>query len=121
MKIDKKHLFRFVATSPSDPIWQKLQEKLAVKNAVALYMNGKWYFQSTAVLKICTKLSLPFNLLNAFSVIPAIFRDPIYQLIAKYRYRWFGEETTCTTPTTEEKAYFLPCPTAEMLNFPQKN
>jgi predicted DCC family thiol-disulfide oxidoreductase YuxK len=120
MKTDKKHLFRFVATSPSDSVWLILQEQLAVKNAVVLYMNGQWYFQSTATLKICAKLSFPFNVLTVFGVIPAILRDPIYNLIARNRYRWFGQKSTCTIPSAAEKAYFIPCPTLELLKFPQK-
>jgi predicted DCC family thiol-disulfide oxidoreductase YuxK len=109
-----------VATSPNDSIWQTLQEQLASKNTVALYMYGKWYYKSNAVLKICAHLGFPLNLLNIFRLIPAFIRNGFYHLIAKNRYRWFGEKSTCMVPTTTEKAYFIDCPTPEMLNFPQK-
>lgn len=65
------------------------------------------YTRSTAVLRIAKKLSGLWPVFYAFIVIPKFLRDPIYNLIAKNRYRMFGKKDTCRLPTPEERAKFL--------------
>lgn len=65
------------------------------------------YTRSTAALRIAKKLSGLWPVFYAFIVIPKFLRDPIYNLIAKNRYRMFGKKDTCRLPTPEERAKFL--------------
>ena len=39
--------------------------------------------------------------------IPRPIRNPVYRVIARNRYRWFGKRDTCRIPTAEEKLRFL--------------
>jgi predicted DCC family thiol-disulfide oxidoreductase YuxK len=39
--------------------------------------------------------------------VPRLFRDPIYDLVARHRYRWFGQRPTCFVPTLETRARFI--------------
>jgi predicted DCC family thiol-disulfide oxidoreductase YuxK len=52
-------------------------------------MGGLWWFLSVA--RFC----------------PRVIRNPIYRVIAKNRYRWFGKRDTCRLPSAQEKARFL--------------
>ena len=45
--------------------------------------------------------------LAALLLIPAFLRDPAYNLLARYRYRWFGRLDACRVPTPEVRARFL--------------
>jgi predicted DCC family thiol-disulfide oxidoreductase YuxK len=40
-------------------------------------------------------------------LVPRFFRDPLYNLIARHRYRVFGRSGVCTLPTTPHRSRFL--------------
>ncbi len=65
------------------------------------------YTRSTAALRIAKKLSGLWSLFYVFIIIPKFLRDPIYNLIAKNRYKMFGKKDTCRLPTPAERAKFL--------------
>jgi predicted DCC family thiol-disulfide oxidoreductase YuxK len=76
-------------------------------NTVILIRNGQLYTKSTAVLLLVRKLTGLWPLLSVFMIIPRFIRDPIYDWIAKNRYKWFGQRKTCMMPTPETKLRFL--------------
>ena len=53
--------------------------------------NGRCYLRSTAALRALRYLRFPWPLLYAFIIVPPFLRDPVYNLIAHNRYRWFGK------------------------------
>jgi predicted DCC family thiol-disulfide oxidoreductase YuxK len=69
--------------------------------------NGKLYKRSTAALRLARMLRFPWNLAYGFIIVPAFIRDFFYKIIARNRYRWFGQKDTCRIPTPEEIARFL--------------
>ncbi|MBM9577825.1 thiol-disulfide oxidoreductase DCC family protein [Leptospira sp. 201903070] len=76
-------------------------------SSVLFLEKGVLYEKSTAVLKIATHLSFPWNLAQIFRWIPASLRDFVYDWIAKNRYRWFGKSEACRIPSPEYKSRFL--------------
>jgi len=76
-------------------------------DTIIYYTGGKFYFRSTAVLKITKKLSGGYKLLQVFLIVPRFIRDGVYRWVAKNRYRFFGKRDTCRLPTAEEKALFI--------------
>lgn len=46
--------------------------------------------------------------LSLFRFAPRCLRDPVYGVIARNRYRWFGRRATCRVPTAAERVRFLP-------------
>jgi len=63
--------------------------------------------QSAASLEVYRRLGGPWRLLSLARLVPRWIRDPVYRVIARNRYRWFGKRETCRIPTAEEKARFL--------------
>jgi predicted DCC family thiol-disulfide oxidoreductase YuxK len=57
---------------------------------LVLYENGRCYLRSTAALRALRYLRWPWPLLYVFIIVPPFLRDPVYNLIAHNRYRWFG-------------------------------
>ena len=57
---------------------------------LVFYENGRCYLRSTAALRALRYLRFPWPLLYIFILVPPFLRDPIYNLIAHNRYRWFG-------------------------------
>ncbi len=76
-------------------------------DTVVLVENGKAYVRSEVALRMVPKLGGLWPVLSVFKILPLFIRDPIYNYIAKNRYRWFGEKEQCMIPTPELKSRFL--------------
>ena len=83
---------------------QSERESLA---SLVFYDEGKVYRFSSAALRICQYLSLPWRMATIFLILPPFIRDLLYKTIAKYRYKIFGKRDLCRIPTEEEKKFFL--------------
>ncbi|MFO7828995.1 MAG: DCC1-like thiol-disulfide oxidoreductase family protein [Bacteroidales bacterium] len=75
--------------------------------SVVLIENGSVYFKSTAALRIAKRLSGLWPLSYGFIIVPKIIRDYIYTIIAKNRFKWFGNRTECYLPKNNEQKLFL--------------
>ena len=60
--------------------------------------SDKIYTHSTAILRIIGCLPFPYPLALIFLAIPKFLRDWLYNIIAKYRYNWFGKRESCRMP-----------------------
>ena len=76
-------------------------------DSVILYQNRKFYFRSSAALRIAVSLKFPINLLGVFFIVPPFIRDIFYDWIARNRDRWFGRRDSCFIPDPELKRKFL--------------
>ncbi|KZN24867.1 thiol-disulfide oxidoreductase DCC [Haladaptatus sp. R4] len=65
------------------------------------------YTRSTAALRVCRELDGPWPLLYPLIYLPEAVRDPVYDLIAKYRYRIFGRKDECPIPPPEIRERFV--------------
>ncbi|NJO90033.1 MAG: thiol-disulfide oxidoreductase DCC family protein [Chloroflexia bacterium] len=109
IKKDKKNLFKFAALQSE--LGQKIlkEHQLSTKNMDSFVYThgGKVYTKSTAALKIAKELKRGWQAFYIFIIIPAFFRNLIYDFVAKNRYKWFGKKDSCMIPTPELKAKFL--------------
>jgi len=69
--------------------------------------EGEAFTESDAVLRICKYLPQPWKASQYFRFIPKWIRDPVYRLIARNRYRWFGKKEQCMIPEAGVKERFL--------------
>lgn len=106
---DKKDVFRYAALQ-SD-IGNKLAEKYNINldtvDSIILVTDKKAYVKSTAALRIALKLSSGWPLMSSFLILPAFFRNWVYDFIARHRYNWFGKKEACMIPTPALKSKFL--------------
>lgn len=72
-----------------------------------LIASEKLYTKSTAALMVCKELNSFVKVLYPLIIIPEFFRDFIYDLIARNRYKFFGKRETCRVLTEEDKKKFL--------------
>jgi predicted DCC family thiol-disulfide oxidoreductase YuxK len=109
LRQDKKGIFRFAALQSQ--AGQKLlqQHNLSTKefDSFVLIDNGKIYKKSAASLRVMNRLPWYWKEAQLFRIIPAAFRDAIYDFIAKNRYKWFGKKEQCMVPTPEIRNRFL--------------
>lgn len=102
VKRDKKEVFRF-ASLQSDT-GKKYLEQYQVSNSidsVVLIEKDSFFIKSTAALRILKTLGGLRAIFYGLVIIPVFIRDFFYDLIAKYRYKIFGNET-CELPLNED-------------------
>ena len=106
---DRKDHFSFTANQHEHgrKILEDHGEKPDKVETLYLLEEGKLYKKSTAALRIARQLPAPWSWLYVFIIVPRPIRDAVYGLIAKNRYRLFGQKETCRIPTPAERAKFL--------------
>ena len=106
---DRKKTFRFAAlqSAAGQQLLQQYHLSPSDFNSFILIDQNKYYQQSTAALKVAAKLSWYWQWTQLFWIIPRFLRDIVYNIIAKYRYVWFGKKEQCMLPTPEIKDRFI--------------
>jgi predicted DCC family thiol-disulfide oxidoreductase YuxK len=111
---DNKGIIKFAALQSE--IGQELLEKFSLKtndsesrtfDSIVAIDCDKVYQKSDAALEIVRRMDGIWKVFYVFKIIPAFLRNPIYDLIARNRYRIFGRTDACQIPTPELKARFL--------------
>jgi predicted DCC family thiol-disulfide oxidoreductase YuxK len=106
IKNDPKGIYQFGSLQSEEIVGQNWPDLANNDNfkTIILIEKGKTFFRSTAALKIARRLSFPLNLLSIFIIIPAFLRDPVYNWIARNRFRWFGKRDVCFVVGDDRKA-----------------
>ena len=106
---DPRAVFRFAALQ-SDAGQKLLVEhglERGSMDSFVLVENGRAHLESSAALHVACHLAGAWPLCFAFIILPRMVRDPLYRVIARNRYRWFGKTDSCMMPTPELRARFL--------------
>lgn len=102
---DKKDVFRFAPLNSA--VGLELQKQIGIQDlqtdSVVLYIPEQAYFiRSSAALEIARDLSGLGRIDMLLRLFPEFFRDGIYNLIARNRRKWFGEQS-CDLDFPREK------------------
>jgi predicted DCC family thiol-disulfide oxidoreductase YuxK len=76
-------------------------ETLVVVTTDAVFRN------SDAVIHIYRHLGWPWRILGVFALVPRAVRDPLYRMIARNRYRLFGQRNSCWVPDSADRQRLL--------------
>jgi predicted DCC family thiol-disulfide oxidoreductase YuxK len=60
--------------------------------------GGRQFTQSDGAIHVVAALGGGWSLFKAARIIPKPWRDALYRLLARNRYRWFGQRSTCYLP-----------------------
>jgi predicted DCC family thiol-disulfide oxidoreductase YuxK len=107
---DSKSIFQFAALQSE--VGQELLIKHHLKTTdfdtvILINDENKIYQKSDAALEIARNLDGFWKMFYIFKILPSFLRNPIYDLVARNRYRIFGRTDACRIPTPELKARFL--------------
>lgn len=105
---DPQGIFHFA--SLQSEAGQELVKKHKVPadvDSLILIEDGKVYYKSTAALRISRHLQGAWKWLYGFIIIPTPLRNIVYDLIAKNRYKWFGQKDSCMLPPPKVRKRFL--------------
>ena len=100
-------MFHFASLQSA--VGQQLIERFQLHgvDSVVLIENDQAYTKSTAALRIAKRLYRLWPLCYLLIVVPKPFRDSVYELIARNRYKWFGKKDICKLPSEKDRARFL--------------
>lgn len=104
IRLDRHKNFKFTSLQGE---FVKTLEKEPNIDSIIFYDDGTLYYKSTAILKIFNALGGVWKLTAVFYLIPRVFRDFFYDVIAKYRYRIFGKLESCRMPDVGERELFI--------------
>lgn len=106
---DPNRRFRFAALQSS--AGQETLRRLGLSadhlTTMILVEGDRHYVKSSAALRIARRMRGPWPPLFVFIVVPAPVRDFFYDFVARNRYRWFGRQESCMTPTADVRERFL--------------
>lgn len=60
-----------------------------------------------AIVRVLAGLGGAWRSVQLAALLPAGMRDPLYRLLARNRYRWFGRREACRVPLPGESGRFL--------------
>ena len=76
-------------------------------STVVLIQGDTYYTQSSAALRTIALLDWPFRAMAVLWIVPYPLRDLGYAVVARLRYRVFGQMDTCRIPTKDLRSRFI--------------
>lgn len=64
-------------------------------DSLVLWENGCFYGKSQAALRLARYLQMPWCIGYWIRWFPRVIGDPLYDFVARRRYRWFGKTRSC--------------------------
>jgi predicted DCC family thiol-disulfide oxidoreductase YuxK len=104
---DKRQILTFSSFQGLPDVLSKNGLQFPLEESISYYRKGRWWQQSSAVLMIYRDVFGPGHWSQLAWIFPRFFRDFIYRIIAKNRYRWFGKHAHCVLPTPAQKDRFI--------------
>lgn len=74
---------------------------------ILLLEDGRIYTRSTAALRALRHLRSPARWLYPLILVPKVLRDPLYDIVARNRIRWFGRLESCLVPSPQTRDRFI--------------
>ncbi|OHX65976.1 thiol-disulfide oxidoreductase DCC family protein [Flammeovirga pacifica] len=106
IKKEKGDIFQFASLQSEEGkvLLKKYHLDPNYTDSIVLITESKAFLKSEAALEIAKDLKSPYQLLRFGTIFPISFTDFIYDLIAKYRYTWFGKkEESCVLIHQQKK------------------
>src|SRR5215471_5014273 len=106
---DHRDLFRFAAlqSAAGKAAFARANGHTSLPDTMVLIDEAGLHTRSEAVVRIASRLGLPWSLAGLVRLLPRPVRDWAYSSLARNRYRWFGRRESCLVPTPELRARFL--------------
>lgn len=109
VKRDKARAFRFAMLQ--SPIGKQLLVEgnfpIDDLNTFVMVQGEQYYTKSEAALRVFRRLNGWWRILYMFIVVPLAWRNWVYDIIARNRYRIFGRANVCLLPTPELMGRFI--------------
>jgi len=109
LRHDRRGLYRMLAAQT--PLGRALYVHLGLDphdlESMILIADGVAWLKSEAVIRIAQRLGLPWSLAAIARVLPRPWRDRLYGVLARNRFRVFGRRDSCYLPDPRDADRFL--------------
>jgi predicted DCC family thiol-disulfide oxidoreductase YuxK len=109
VKRDRKERFMFAAlqSAAGRRLLQQGGLPLHDLDTFVLVQHGHCHVKSKAALLVLRGLGGLWPLLYGLIIVPAAWRNQVYDWVARSRYRWFGKTDICMLPSEQVRQRFL--------------
>ena len=111
LKYDRAGLFDFAFAQGQ--LGGALKRKFGLSESldtIAVVDGDQIYIKSDAALYVLDRLPGPWRVFRVLRVVPRDARDRLYDIVAHYRYAWFGKRDRCLAPPPGAMQRFLDRP-----------
>lgn len=110
LRFDHRQHYRFAAMQSANGRELLARHGLDPDDPVSflLVTPTRTWTDSDAIVRVLTGLGGGWRVAHVLRLIPAMLRDPLYRVVARNRYRWFGRRDTCLVPDAALRERFLP-------------
>ncbi|MFV1875117.1 thiol-disulfide oxidoreductase DCC family protein [Nioella sp.] len=110
LKHDRERRLRFVTAQ--SPLGQEIYAALGLSTesyeTTLVLVAGECHAKTRAVAAALRVIGGGWRWLSCIGWLPRWLADPVYSLVARNRYRWFGRHDSCMIPDADVRARFLP-------------
>lgn len=109
LRFDHRQHYRFAAMQSANGRELLARHGLDPDDPVSflLVTPTRTWTDSDAIVRVLTGLGGGWRVAHVLRLIPAMLRDPLYRVVARNRYRWFGRRDTCLVPDAALRERFL--------------
>jgi predicted DCC family thiol-disulfide oxidoreductase YuxK len=109
MRFDRKQVFRLLAAQSELGRALYVHYGLDPENYETniVLMDGVPWFKSEAAIRAAGALGFPWSLARVVRVLPLAWRDALYDVVARNRFRIMGRRDVCFAPDAKDRARFL--------------
>lgn len=100
-------LFAALQSDTGRALLRDLQLPEDFLGSLVFFEDGRVFTRSEAALRVAAHLHAPWSWLQVLRILPRALRDPVYDFVARHRYRWFGRDETCLVPDAGLRDRFL--------------
>lgn len=109
LRHEQEHSFRFapLQSEAARRLFARYSLPADSMDTLIVVEHGCVYQKSDAVIRVARRLRLPWRAVQWIKWTPVALRDFAYDLLARYRYTFFGRLTECRIPQASLKHRFL--------------
>ena len=109
LAVDRKARYRLLpAQSPlGEALYRHFGLDPANYETNILLEDGVATFKADGSIRMAVGLGFPWSLAAVFRALPRAWRDGLYDLVARNRYRLFGRSAVCYAPRADYRDRFL--------------
>ncbi|WP_421567547.1 thiol-disulfide oxidoreductase DCC family protein [Stenotrophomonas sp. PD6] len=109
LRFDRRGRYRFAAMQGAHGRALLQQHGLDPEDPLSLLVveDGRAWSDTDAIVQVLAGLGGAWRVVRVVRVMPRPWRDRAYRVLARNRYRWFGQHEACFVPTPAQAGRFL--------------
>lgn len=109
LRFDHRGRYRFAAMQGTHGRALLEQHGLDPEDPLSFLLleQGRAWTDTDAIMRVVGGLGGAWRMVMVLRVLPRVWRDGAYRVLARNRYRWFGRHDSCYLPTPAQATRFL--------------